>query len=362
MATTERLRAAGGTTKRYLTALGVGGWLKLGGVVLLLSIGAASGMNFLGVLSPDPSTGAVDWQQLAGPAAIALAVVGVLGYIAAVADFVFVGSLRSGRLPIRSYAKANLRRAGWLLAFRAAITLGAIAIVAGVVAATIGLPPSPATEPSHGESLLIGLAAAVAAIGWLTVGTLTNAFVVPIMQYEHRGPLSAWRRFGRAITGRWAAVAVFLLVAVVISTVVGIGLFILSFVIWLVGGLLLVGGGVLVVENAPALEPLVAVVLVATYLGYRYAVSVLRAPVQSYLRYYALLLLGDAEPALAMINDELTGGSDGDDGAGTDTPAGTDAEKTDTSDTAEKTDTNDTAESSEHDDADTDEDGTPSNE
>ena len=362
MATTERLRAAGGTTKRYLTALGVGGWLKLGGVVLLLSIGAASGMNFLGVLSPDPSTGAVDWQQLAGPAAIALAVVGVLGYIAAVADFVFVGSLRSGRLPIRSYAKANLRRAGWLLAFRAAITLGAIAIVAGVVAATIGLPPSPATEPSHGESLLIGLAAAVAAIGWLTVGTLTNAFVVPIMQYEHRGPLSAWRRFGRAITGRWAAVAVFLLIAVVISTVVGIGLFILSFVIWLVGGLLLVGGGVLVVENAPALEPLVAVVLVATYLGYRYAVSVLRAPVQSYLRYYALLLLGDAEPALAMINDELTGGSDGDDGTGTDMPAGTNAEKTDTNDTAEKTDTNDTAESSEHDDADTDEDGTPSNE
>jgi hypothetical protein len=182
------------------------------------------------------------------------------------------------------------------------------------------------------------------------------------MQYEHRGPLSAWRRFTRAITGQWAAVAVFLLIAVVISTVVGIGLFILSFVIWFVGGLLLVGGGVLVVENAPALEPLVAAVLVAAYLGYRYAVAVLRAPVRSYLRYYALLLLGDAEPALAMITDELTGGSDGDDGAGTDTPAGTDTEKSDTKDTAENPDTNDTAEKSEHDDGDTNEDDTPSNE
>ncbi|TQQ81435.1 DUF7544 domain-containing protein [Halonotius roseus] len=353
MATTERLRAAGGTTKRYLAALGVGGWLKLGAVVLLFSIGASSGMNILGVLSPDPSAGAIDWQGLTGPAAIALAVVGVLSYIAAVADFVFVASLRSGRLPVRSYVKANLRRAGWLLAFRAAIALGAIAIVAGVVAATVGLPPSPTMEPSHVESLLIGLAAVVAAIGWLTVGTLTNAFVVPIMQYEHRGPLSSWRRFGRAIAGRWAAVAVFLLVAVVISTVVGIGLFILSFVIWFVGGLLLVGGGVLVVENAPALEPLVAVVLVATYLGYRYAVAVLRAPVRSYLRYYALLLLGDAEPALAMINDELTGGSDAADETAPDTPAGTDSEDTDT---------NDTTENSEHDDnTDTDEDDTPSN-
>ena len=362
MATTERLRAAGGTTKRYLAALGAGGWLKLGAVVLLFSIGAGSGMNLLGVFGSNPSAGTIDWQGVAGATALALAVVAVLGYIAAVADFVFVASLRSGRLPVRSYAKANLRRAGWLLAFRAAIALGAIAIVAGVVAATIGLPPSPTTDPSHGESLLIGLAAAVAAIGWLTVGTLTNAFVVPIMQYEHRGPLSAWRRFTRAITGQWAAVAVFLLIAVVISTVVGIGLFILSFVIWFVGGLLLVGGGVLVVENAPALEPLVAAVLVAAYLGYRYAVAVLRAPVRSYLRYYALLLLGDAEPALAMIADELTGGSDGDDGAGTDTPAGTDTEKSDTKDTAENPDTNDTAEKSEHDDGDTNEDDTPSNE
>ena len=354
MATTERLQAAGGTTKRYLASLGAGGWLKLGVVVLLFSIGAGSGMNVLGVLTPEPSAETIDWQQLAEPAAIALVVAGILGYIAAVADFVFVASLRSGRLSVRSYARANLRRAGWLLAFRAAIALGAIAIVAGAVAATVGLTPPPATEPSHGASLLIGLAAAVAVIGWLTVGTLTNAFVVPIMQYEHRGPLSAWRRFGRAVAGSWPAVAIFLLVAVVISTVVGIGLFILSFFIWIVGGLLLVGGGVLVVENAPALEPLVAVVLVATYLGYRYAVSVLRAPVRGYLRYYALLLLGDAEPALAMINDELTGGGDVDDGTGADTPAGTDNDDNETNNTSRRSDHGE--------EADSDEDGTPGNE
>ena len=355
MATTERLRAAGGTTKRYLAALGVGGWLKLGVVVFLFSIGAGGGMNILGVLSPDPSAGTIDWQGLAGPAALALAVVGVLGYIAAIADFVFVASLRSGRLPVRSYAKANLRRAGGLLAFRAAIALGAIAIVAGVVAATVGLPPSSTMEPSHGETLLIGVAAAVAAIGWLTVGTLTNAFVVPIMQYEHRGPLSAWLRFGRATAGHWAAVAVFLLVAVVISTVVGVGLFMLSFVIWIVGGLLLAGGGALVVENAPAVEPLVVAVLVATFLGYRYAVAVLRAPVRSYLRYYALLLLGDAEPALAMINDELTGGGDADEAA-TDTPAGTDSD-------SDGDETDKTIEELDHsDEADLDEDDTPSSE
>jgi len=308
MATTDRLQAAGGTTKRYLAALGISGWLTLGVVVLLFSIGAGVGMNTLGVLTPDQPVETVNWQQTTGPLAIALLLVGVVGYVAAVADFVFVASLRSGRLPVWSYVKANLRRAGWLVAFRAALILGAIAVVAAVVAATVGITQPPAAgELTDGDSLLIGVTAAVAAVGWLVISTLTNAFVVPIMQYEHRGPLSAWRRFTRAISGHWMAVAVFLLVAVVISTVVGVALFILSFFVMLTGGLLLAGGGVLVAENAPALEPVVVVGLIASYLSYRYVVSLIRAPVRSYLRYYALLLLGDVEPSLAMITDEVTG-------------------------------------------------------
>ena len=307
MTTTDRLQAAGGTTKRYLTALNGEGWLKLGVVVLLFSIGAGIGMNTLGVLTPEQSVEAINWQQATGEAAIALLVVGVVGYVAAVADFVFVASLRSGRLPVWSYVKANLRRAGWLVVFRAAIVLGALGVVAAVIAATVGVTQPAAEELTGGESILIGVTAAVAAVGWLVISTVTNAFVVPIMQYEHRGPLDAWRRFTHAISGHWTAVAVFLLVAVVISTVVGVALFVVSFFVMLVGGLLLAGGGVLVAENAPALEPVVVVGLIASYLGYRYVVSLIRAPVRSYLRYYALLLLGDVSPSLAMITDEVAG-------------------------------------------------------
>lgn len=332
MATTERLQVAGGTTKRYFAGLGVGGWLKLGVVILLFSIGAGSGMNVLGVLTPEPGSGTIDWQQLAEPAAIVLVVAGLLGYIAAVADFVFVASLRSGRLSVRSYARANLRRAGWLLAFRAAIAFSAIAVVAGVVAATVGLTPPPTgTELGNGESLLIGLTVAIAVIGWLLVSTLTNAFVVPIMQYEHRGPLSAWRRFIGALAGRWIAVFGFVGIAFLISAVVTVGLFALSFVLWLVGGLLVVGGGVLVVESVPALEPLVTVVIVTGYLGYRYLLALLRAPVRSYLRYYALLLLGEAEPTLAMINDGLTRSNETDENS---------VDETDATDSATTDDTN----------------------
>ena len=307
MTTTDRLQAAGGTTKRYLTALNGEGWLKLGVVVLLFSIGAGIGLNTLGVLTPEQSVEAINWQQATGEAAIAVLVVGVVGYVAAVADFVFVASLRSGRLPVWSYVKANLRRAGWLVVFRAAIVLGALGVVAAVIATTVGITQPTAEELTGGESILIGVTAAVAAVGWLVISTVTNAFVVPIMQYEHRGPLDAWRRFTHAISGHWTAVAVFLLVAVVISTVVGVALFVVSFFVMLVGGLLLAGGGVLVAENAPALEPVVVVGLIASYLGYRYVVSLIRAPVRSYLRYYALLLLGDVSPSLAMIADEVTG-------------------------------------------------------
>jgi len=320
MSTTDRLQTAGGTTKRYLAALGIRGWLTLGVVVLLFSIGGGIGLNTLGVLTPDQPVESMNWQQATGPAAIALLVVGVVGYVAAVADFVFVASLRSGRLPVRSYVKANLRRAGWLVVFRAAIVLGAVAVVAAVIAATVGITqPSPAGELTDGEGILIGVTAAVAAIGWLVISTLTNAFVVPIMQYEHRGPLGGWRRFTRAISGHWTAVVVFLLVAVVISTVVGVALFVVSFFVMTIGGLLLAGGGILVAERVPALEPVVVAGLVATYLGYRYLVSLIRSPVRSYLRYYALLLLGDVAPSLAMIADDVPDKPDTTDetGAGT---------------------------------------------
>ena len=322
MATTDRLEAAGGTTKRYLAALGIRGWLTLGVVVLLFSIGGGIGLNTLGALTPEQSVESINWQQATGPAAIALLVVGVVGYVAAVADFVFVASLRSGRLPVRSYVKANLRRAGWLVVFRAAIVLGAVAVVAAVIAATVGITQPPAAgELTGGESLLIGVTAAVAAVGWLVISTLTNAFVVPIMQYEHRGPLSGWRRFTRAISGHWTAVVVFLLIAVVISTVVGVALFVVSFFVMTIGGLLLAGGGILVAESVPALEPVVLITLVASYLGYRYVVSLIRAPVRSYLRYYALLLLGDVAPSLAMIADDVTDKPDTTDGTSAGTAA-----------------------------------------
>jgi len=325
MPTTERLRAAGGTTKRYLTGLGINGWLKLGVVVLLFSIGSGAEMNVLGVITPDPSAEAIEWQQLAAPAAIGLGVASVLGYIATVADFVVVASLRSGRLPLRSYARANLRRAGWLLAFRAAIAIAAVAAVAAAVAATVGLTPPPtAAELGHGESLPIWVVGAIAAVGWLLVGTLTNAFVVPIMQYEHRGPLSAWRRFVGAIAGRWMAVFGFVGIAFLISAVVAVGLFLLSFILVAVGGLLIGGGWVLVVERVPALEPLAVVVIVVSYLCFRYLLALLRTPVRCYLRYYALLLLGDVEPTLAMINGGLarTDASDAADSATADATGG----------------------------------------
>ena len=309
MATTDRLQAAGGTTKRYLTGLSIGGWLKLGGIILLCSLGIGVGMNVIGAFSPVQSAGTVDWQQAAVPVAIVVVATGVFGYIAAVADFVFVASLRTGRLPVRSYASANLRRAGWLLMFRVALALAAISAVAAVAAATIGVTPPPTVAGlSRIDGILIGLTAVVAAVGWLVIATLTNAFVVPIMQYDHRGPLSAWRRFTRVMAGHWIAVAVFLFIAVVISVIVGTALFVVGLFVLSIGGLLLAGGATLVTENAPALEPVVLAVLIAAYLGYRYVIALIRAPVRSYLRYYALLLLGDVEPSLAMLSEELTGG------------------------------------------------------
>ena len=305
MSLQRNITEAGSLTRTYLTALGAGGWLKLGIVVLFLGgIGVGNLLSNVPVnpelLPEDGAPGAL--EAVAAAVAVGVAVYVVFGLLAAVFEFVFVGSLRSRRLPLRASFRANLRPGVWLLVFRTAIWLATFAAAGGVGWLLTG----GVTDPAAIETLqwvAIGSVAVVAVIGVTAVDTLTNVLVVPIMLQENRGPLGGWRRLGSAMAGRWSHGLAVLAVAWVVGIALWLVLLGVGFVVSIIGLLAFVVLASALTELHGAFEPVMVVVLIAGILAYQYLVALVTAPVRSYVRYYGLLVLGEADPALDLLAD-----------------------------------------------------------
>ncbi len=298
-------------TGRYLRALGLRGWLKLGLVVLFIGgLGITSQLsNVPGELGFDLLENSGDPQEeLWGVLLIAGLTVGVYGafrYLAAVLEFVFVESLRSEALSLRTYMRANLGLGFWLLLFRVSLVIGALVPVAAVSGAIVMI--GGVTELSAitgGQIAAIIITGIAALIGWWIVDTLTTAFVVPIMLGAHCGPISAWTRFGSSMASNWVGVLAFLCVAWVVGVILWVFLAIIGFFVTVFGLLGVVALGVALESVSASPEVFVFAVLLVGYVVYEYVVALIRAPVQSYVRYYALLLLGDTESSLDLIPEQ----------------------------------------------------------
>ena len=314
MSALKSLSDAGGLTKRYFAALGAVGWLKLAFVVLF--IGGLGISNQVFSVPVDPETLSQPGEQMTavGVAAAGLLIYAGFRYFAAVLEFVFVESLRSQALSIRLYLRSNLGAGLRLLVFRWGLWLAALAVVAVPVGWTVlvGNVTDP-VDVTAVQAAGIGLTAAGALIGLTTATTLTNAFVVPIMLHERRGAISGWRRFVDAMASNKTGVVAFLLVAWLIGFALWVGLTVVGFVVGVVGLFGLVLAGAAATEISSAFEPLVAVAIIGSFLGYQYVVSTVVAPVRSYVRYYALIILGNTEPRLDLVPVQRAAmGSDGD--------------------------------------------------
>jgi len=322
MATREAFRAAVDDTREYAAALGSRGWLTLAAIILLVTLGPsiasrAARVAALAGVSSEPAS------LTSGPALLAIAVVaGVfvfVRYLAAVADLVIVESLCTNRLPVRQYTRHNLRRGLELLGFRLALVVAAAALIATPLIVSGTTSPAALESLTPTVWLAVGIAAVVAGSGYLVVGTLTTAFVVPIMQRMDYGPLAGWRRFWTASTGSRLAVAAYLLLAWVIGGIAAVFKYVVSFFLSIIGFTAAVFA-LAAVEGSPILSGAVGSVFLLGYLLFLYLLAiVLNAPVTSYLRYAALELLGTTDPELAFLAD---GGDsavdDGDDSAAND--------------------------------------------
>ncbi|MFP8954093.1 hypothetical protein ACLI4Z_14165 [Natrialbaceae archaeon A-arb3/5] len=301
-------------TKRYLGSLGFTGWLKLALVVLFIGgLGIAS--QLFGA-DPEPATDAVGGTTglavellLAG---LALAIYVGFRFLAALLEFVFVSSLRSEELHVRRYAKENLGKGLRLVLFRAALWLGLIVAVAIPVASIFLLGGvSGIDDLGVGHGLLIVGVAFFGYVGLWTVYTLTTAFVVPVMLLEDKGVLSAWRTVASPIRSNVVGFLGYLVAVWVIGFTLWVIFAIIGFFAMIFGLFAFIILFAVSAEAAPSLGYLVLALGLVAYLAYQYVLSLFEAPVRSYVRYYALLLLGDTDSSLDFIPDQRAAIRDG---------------------------------------------------
>ncbi|KPN30121.1 hypothetical protein SY89_00843 [Halolamina pelagica] len=155
--------------------------------------------------------------------------------------------------------------------------------------------------------LAIGVAFVVAIVSSLVNG-FTTQFVVPVMIAENRNVLAAWRRFWPTLTGQWKQYLVYVFVRFVLSIAVGlvvgivtfVGMLILAIPFVIVG----VGGVALLSVSEIAGGALIAITIALFVLLLFVLALLLSVPVQTFLRYYALLVLGDTEAAFDLVDEQ----------------------------------------------------------
>lgn len=309
------------TTKAFLWPVDRGKWARLALIVFFLG-GAGSGFSPFQFNTP-PSSGTggefpgsipeitPGLLVLLGAIIAGVILIGVLFLlVGSIMEFVFVESLRRDTVQIRNYWRRDWRLGMRLFGFRLVIGLATFGVIGGL--AVIALAPLLFDSGSFSLGLVafaVLTFVIVSIISGLLTG-FTTVFIVPIMLLDRCGVLAAWRRFWPTMITQWeqyAAYAVlgFILqlvggmVAGILSLIIGIGL-IIPF--GLVG---LIGAGLLVVSQVAGWI-VIGIVAVLYVLALIISILLITVPIQTYLRYYALLVLGDTNDAFDIIPEQRT--------------------------------------------------------
>ena len=241
----------------------------------------------------------------------AVVLVGVAySVVGAIMEFVLVESLRTEAVAIRRHWGRRWRQGLRLFGFRVAIGLPVLALVAGWV----GLLAAPAllegVDPlvPIATLFLVGIPAVLlAGLLYALVASLTTVFAVPIMIETDGGVLAAWRRLWASIKTHPKQYAAYVAVGFVLTVATGV---LASIVVGIAAVVLLLPLAIIAVPVVffLSLSSTIALVVLAA-LGVLFVGSLLvlwlfvQVPVVIYLRYYALLVLGDVEASLDLVPD-----------------------------------------------------------
>ncbi|MFB6094705.1 MAG: hypothetical protein ABEJ77_07160 [Halanaeroarchaeum sp.] len=318
----DDLTDAFAATRSFLLPVDLGRWLRLA-VLSLFVAGTGGGGGSVPQftfsqgsmpLGPDVGHGAPSLGQFLSANLLSILVlvlaVFLLGlaftWLGSVFEFAFLESLRSEAVHVRAYTREYARPGTRLFAFRlvfgllSAVVMGAVLLLA-MGPLLLGWGPGSLVLLVLAVPVLVvvGILAAIAYV-------FTTAFVVPIMLAEDRGVLAGWRRLLSLIRSDWTQFAAFALVGLLLTIAIGILVGIASAIVGVVIAIpfALLAFGVLA-AGIPLFNLVVVAVLAIPLLALlAVAVAVVQVPVQTYLRYWALLVLGDVDSSLDVIPDQ----------------------------------------------------------
>ncbi|MFB6184015.1 MAG: hypothetical protein ABEI96_05615 [Haloarculaceae archaeon] len=314
-------------TRSFLTPVDRTLWVKLAFVAFFIG-GPGAGFNTFqytfgdgtggvspGGPGPGPGSGIGPRTWLLVGAVVLAVFLLALAFalVGAIMEFVFVESLRTQTVTIRRYWGRRwgqgLRLFGFRLIVGVFVFAFAALFAAPFVLSMLGVGGVGAGFEIALFVLLVPLFLVLAVVAGLVNG-FTTVFVVPVMVLEDCGVLDGWRRLWPSLTNQWQQYLAYAVAGFVLSLVGGIVVGIVTVVLALLllvpfGVLFAIGVGVLAVA-----EPLGIGLLVIVGVLYVLAIFVVAAlaqvPVQTYLRYYALLVLGDVDSDLDLIPDLRT--------------------------------------------------------
>lgn len=301
-------------TRSFLTPFRLGLWLKLAIIVLFVSS--------MGLGTPTVPTGEFQMGEdidvveeefdisteeiLLGLILLGIIAVTfwlVLGFIGAILEFVFINSLVTGSVHVRRYARGNLGRGIHLFLFRVAISVVSMVLVAVPLVYLLwgGIDLDGTTIAALAA---IGLFAIVVFLLVAIIRRFTSEFVAPVMLLEERGLVSAWKRFWPVLRSNPGEYVVYLVLIWIIQFAAGIA----AWFVWGIGLLVLAIPFVILFLLLVLLGPIgIAIGIMLAFLLMVVAVlwlGVIWTPIESYFKYYALLILGDTEPELDLIPEQ----------------------------------------------------------
>jgi hypothetical protein len=310
-------------TRSFLWPFELSRWMKLAFVVFFLGgSGGGSPIQYTSDFSgqPTPQGPGIGLPEAvpsptSSEIAILVAVLAVvfliaLGFmlISAVMEFVFVESLRREVVTIRRYWSERWRQGIRLFGFRLVVGLVTLLVVGGILV-TAFAPAMLGTGPISFALLVLAIPVFIV-LGLVSalVNGFTTSFVVPVMIIEDRPLLSSWRRFWPTLTEQWKEYAVFAFMRFVLQIAAGILVGILTL---LAAVLIAIPLGIVAAVGVGLLSVVeVAGIAVIAFAGGLFLLAVLVAallatvPVQAFLHYYALLVLGDTNGAFDLVPDQ----------------------------------------------------------
>ena len=245
-----------------------------------------------------PSVSDVGMELIVAVVAALAAVWLLVAVLGALLEFPFLRWLRDGEASIGDAVGDHGRQALGLAAFRVVVGGLGFAVLGAAVLLQVGT-----------DGTLLEYVAALGNVAFLAglvgfplsvVNAFTTAFVVPTMLLENGGVLAGWRRFWGTLADAPKQFAAYGVAVIVLGYVGGIAVVLVGALALIPG---LVVGGILGFVAATAASSFVGIVVAAVVGSFAFTVAALMtyALFQMYLRYYALLMLGDVDDGLDYI-------------------------------------------------------------